>query len=82
MIYLSVLLQALFYVRLDGVLDVQLLEVMDRIRNRGYTTIRSLKHCLELFVSDKTMLEVKLNTIIKKPNYLNIPAGSNPSPSR
>ena len=53
-------LKHLYNVRLDGVLDVQLLEVMDRIRNRGYTKIRSLKHCLELFVSDETMLEVKL----------------------
>ena len=53
-------LKHLYNVRLDGVLDVQLLEVMNRIRNRGYTTIRSLKHCLELFVSDKTMIEVKL----------------------
>jgi exonuclease 3'-5' domain-containing protein 1 len=53
-------LKHLYNVRLDGVLDVQLLEVMNRIRNRGYTKIRSLKHCLELFVSDKTMIEVKL----------------------
>ena len=52
-------LKHLYNVRLDGVLDVQLLEVMDRIRHSGYTKIRSLKHCLELFVSDKTMLEVK-----------------------
>jgi exonuclease 3'-5' domain-containing protein 1 len=53
-------LKHLYNVRLDGVLDVQLLEVMNRIIHRGYTKIRSLKHCLELFVSDKTMLEVKL----------------------
>jgi exonuclease 3'-5' domain-containing protein 1 len=53
-------LKHLYNVRLDGILDVQLLEVINRIRNRGYTTIRSLKHCLELFVSDKTMIEVKL----------------------
>ena len=53
-------LEHLHNVRLDGVLDVQLLEVKNRIRQTGYTKIRSLKHCLELFVSDKTMLEVKL----------------------
>ena len=53
-------LKHLYNVRLDGVLDVQLLEVMDRIRYRGYTKIRSRMHCLELFVSDITMLEVKL----------------------
>jgi hypothetical protein len=48
-------LKNLYNVRLDGILDVQLLEVMNRIRNSGYTTIRSLKHCLELFLSDKTI---------------------------
>jgi len=53
-------LKHLHNVRLDGVLDVQLLEVMNRINCRGYTTIRSLKHCIELFLSDRTMLEVKL----------------------
>ena len=53
-------LKHLHNVRLDGVLDVQLLEVMNRIRHTGYTKIRSLMHCLELFVSDKTMIEVKL----------------------
>jgi hypothetical protein len=52
-------LKHLYNVRLDGVLDVQLLEVMNRIRSIGYTTIRSLKHCLDLFVSDKTMIEVQ-----------------------
>jgi exonuclease 3'-5' domain-containing protein 1 len=53
-------LKHLYNVRLDGVLDVQLLEVMNRIIHRGYTKIRSLNHCLELFVSHETMLKVKL----------------------
>jgi exonuclease 3'-5' domain-containing protein 1 len=62
-------LKHLYNVRLDGVLDVQLLEVMSRIIHRGYTKIRSLKHCLELFVSDKTVNFQKdqktLTTVIK-----------------
>jgi exonuclease 3'-5' domain-containing protein 1 len=53
-------LKHLYNVRLDGVLDVQLLEVMNRIIHRGYTKIRSLIHCLKLFVFDEIMLEVKL----------------------
>ncbi|XP_063416896.1 piRNA biogenesis protein EXD1-like [Mytilus trossulus] len=49
-------------VKLNGVLDVQILEVNNRIHvyRNGYTKIRSLKHCLELFVTDDTLLNVKL----------------------
>ncbi|XP_052072720.1 piRNA biogenesis protein EXD1-like [Mytilus californianus] len=47
-------------VKLDGVLDVQILEVNNRIYRNGYTKIRSLKHCLELYVNDDTLLNVKL----------------------
>ena len=53
-------LKHLYNVRLDGVLDVQLLEVMDRIIHTGYTKIRSLMHCLKVFVSDEIMVQVKL----------------------
>ena len=45
-------------VRLDGVLDIQLLEVM---RRRNKEKLRSMKHCLEKQVSDdNTLLKPKL----------------------
>ncbi|XP_063447956.1 piRNA biogenesis protein EXD1-like [Mytilus trossulus] len=49
-------------VKLNGVLDVQILEVNNRIHvyRNGYTKIRSLKHCLEVFLEDDTLLNVKL----------------------
>ncbi|XP_063396016.1 piRNA biogenesis protein EXD1-like [Mytilus trossulus] len=49
-------------VKLNGVLDVQILEVNNRIHvyRNGYTKIRSLKHCLELFVTDNTLVNIKL----------------------
>lgn len=49
-------------VRLNGVLDVQILEVNNRIHvyRNGYTKIRSLKHCLELYVIDDTLVNIKL----------------------
>ncbi|XP_063447957.1 piRNA biogenesis protein EXD1-like [Mytilus trossulus] len=49
-------------VKLNGVLDVQILEVNNRIHvyRNGYTKIRSLKHCLELFVNDNTLVNIKL----------------------
>ncbi|VDI46491.1 exonuclease 3'-5' domain-containing protein 1 [Mytilus galloprovincialis] len=49
-------------VKLDGVLDVQILEVSNRVHiyRNGYTKIRSLKHCLEEYVNDNTLLNIKL----------------------
>ncbi|XP_063397486.1 piRNA biogenesis protein EXD1-like [Mytilus trossulus] len=49
-------------VKLNGVLDVQILEVNNRIHvyRNGYTKIRSLKHCLEEYVNDDTLLNAKL----------------------
>ncbi|XP_063447945.1 piRNA biogenesis protein EXD1-like [Mytilus trossulus] len=49
-------------VKLNGVLDVQILEVNNRIHvyRNGYTKIRSLKHCLEEYVKDDTLLNAKL----------------------
>lgn len=49
-------------VKLAGVLDIQLLEVKPMIRFYGYTKIKSLKHCLELYtVNDPTLFNIKVN---------------------
>ncbi|XP_063447958.1 piRNA biogenesis protein EXD1-like [Mytilus trossulus] len=53
---------ALFHlhkVNLDGVLDVQLLELSNRIYRNGYTILGSLEKCLQNFLSDDTLLRLK-----------------------
>ena len=46
--------------KLDGILDVQILEASNRVYRKGYTKVRSLKHCLELNIADDTLLNIKL----------------------
>ncbi|XP_063447946.1 piRNA biogenesis protein EXD1-like [Mytilus trossulus] len=53
---------ALFHlhkVNLDGVLDVQLFELSNRIYRNGYTILGSLEKCLQKFLSDDTLLRLK-----------------------
>ncbi|CAC5411180.1 EXD1 [Mytilus coruscus] len=53
---------ALFHlhkVKLDGILDVQLLELSNRIYRHGYTILGSLEKCLQNFLSDDTLLQMK-----------------------
>ncbi|VDI43212.1 exonuclease 3'-5' domain-containing protein 1 [Mytilus galloprovincialis] len=53
---------ALFHlhkVNLDGVLDVQLLELSNRIYINGYTILGSLEKCIRNFLTDDTLLRLK-----------------------
>ncbi|CAG2234694.1 EGL [Mytilus edulis] len=53
---------ALFHlhkVNLDGVLDVQLLELSNRIYRNGYTKLESLEKCIRNFLTDDTLLRLK-----------------------
>ncbi|CAC5377444.1 EXD1 [Mytilus coruscus] len=52
----------LYKTKLDGVLDLQILEVNNRAHEyrNGYTKPRSFKHCLELYVKDLSLLNIKL----------------------